>query len=340
MKIAITGASGHIGSALVPLLLAAGHSLRLLTRDSSQSDRWGGEPWSGQPSPDTGKARIEYLPGDLLDKDSLERLVSGADAVIHLAAIISTDDRKNEMVIRVNTTGTRSLADAALQAGVRRFIHISSVTAFQQGPYDERMDESRDLLQSARFSYDYSKAVSQAMVLEYANRGMEVIVLAPTAVIGPHDEKPSLLGQAIVKLYTGKIPALLPGGVDFVDVRDVAGAITAALTGGTPGKVYLLSGEWVSLAAFSRHVGLIRGKKLSLPIVPVWLVFVMLPVVKLLAGITATPPFYSRMSVDNLIHSNKKVDHSLASAELQFRPRPFTTTLRDTIEWFKQKGAI
>jgi dihydroflavonol-4-reductase len=252
----------------------------------------------------------------------------------------------------VNTEGTRSVADAALQAGVRRFIHISSVTAFRQAPYDERMDESRELLlldrgsdhyrvsDHYRFSYDYSKAVSQAIALEYTCSGMEVIVLAPTAVIGPYDEKPSLMGKAVIKLYTGKIPALLPGGVDFVDVRDVVGAIAAALTRGTPGKAYLLSGEWVSLAAFSRGIGLIRGKKISLPVLPLWLAFVMLPVLRLWAGITVTPPLYTRMSVDNLIHSNKKIDHSLANTELQFTPRPFAATLRDTIDWFKQKGAI
>jgi dihydroflavonol-4-reductase len=325
MKIAITGASGHIGSALVPLLLAAGHSLRLLTRN---------------PSRNTGTDKVEYISGDLLNKESLQLLVTGADAVIHLAAMISVDDRQDEHLFRVNTTGTRLLAEAALQSSVQRFVHISSVTAFRQAPYNQRMDESREWLRTARYSYDYSKVVSQAIALQYAEYGLKVLVLAPTAVIGPYDGKPSLLGKAIVKLYAGKIPALLPGGVDFVDVRDVAGAIIAALTGGTPGKVYLLSGEWVSLANFSRQIGLIRGKKISLPIVPVWLAFLMLPVVKLWAGITGAAPLYTRMSVDNLIHSNKKIDHSLASAELQFRPRPFSTTLRDTIEWFKQKGAL
>jgi dihydroflavonol-4-reductase len=310
---------------LVPLLLAAGHSLRLLTR---------------QPSRNTGTDKVDYITGDLLNKESLQELVTGADAVIHLAAMISVDDRQDEYLFRVNTTGTRLLAEAAMQSSVQRFIHISSVTAFRQAPYDQRMDESRGLLRTARYSYDYSKAVSQSIVLEYDEYGLEVLVLAPTAVIGPYDGKPSLLGKAIVKMYTGKIPALLPGGVDFVDVRDVAGAIIGALTGGTPGKVYLLSGEWVSLSAFSRQVGLIRGKKISLPIVPVWLVYVMLPVVKLWARIIGAPPFYTRMSVDNLIHSNKKIDHSLATAELQFRPRPFAATLRDTIEWFKQKGSL
>jgi dihydroflavonol-4-reductase len=337
MKIAITGASGHIGSALVPLLLSTGHTLRLLTRD---------------PLRNTVTEKVEFITGDLLNKESLQRLVAGADVVIHLAAMISVDDRPNENLFRVNTEGTRSVADAALQAGVRRFIHISSVTAFRQAPYDERMDESRELLlldrgsdhyrvsDHYRFSYDYSKAVSQAMVLDYADRGMEVLVLAPTAVIGPYDEKPSLLGQSIVKMYTGKIPGVLSGGVDFVDVRDVASAIIGAITGGTFGKVYLLSGEWVSLAAFSLQVGFIRGKKISLPVVPLWLVFLMLPIIRLWAGISGTPPLYTRMSVDNLIHSNKKIDHGLASAELQFRPRPFAATLRDTIEWFKQKGVI
>jgi dihydroflavonol-4-reductase len=331
MKIAITGASGHIGSALVPLLLSAGHTLRLLTRDP---------PLKTGADKNTDTDKVEFIAGDLLNKESLQLLVTGADAVIHLAAMISVDDRQDEHLFRVNTTGTRLLAEAALRSDVQRFVHISSVTAFRQAPYNQRMDESREWLRTARYSYDYSKVVSQAIALQYAEYGLEVLVLAPTAVIGPHDEKPSLLGKAIVKLYAGKIPALLPGGVDFVDVRDVAAAIIAALTGGTPGKVYLLSGEWVSLANLSRRIGLIRGKKISLPIVPVWLVFLMLPAVKLWSRITGTAPLYTRMSVDNLIHSNKKIDHSLATAELQFTPRPFAATLRDTIDWFKQKGAI
>lgn len=325
MRIAITGASGYIGTVLTPLLLSRGHTLRLLTRKAPPAN------------PPEG---IEFVYGHLLDNDSLQALVAEVDVVIHLAAMISIDDKPDENLFLVNTSGTRLLAAAALQAGVKRFIHLSSVTAFNQAPYNERMDESRGVATDVQHSYDHSKAVSQAIALEYNGNGMEVIVLAPTAVMGPYDQQPSLIGKAVVNIYNGKIPALFPGGVDFVDVRDVAGAIVNAIRLGTPGKAYLLSGQWISLVTLSQETGRIKGKRISLPVVPLWLVFSMLPLVRMLAALRGGHPFYTRQSVYNLIYSNKKIDHSKAQAELQFQPRAFTETLQDTIDWFKQTGVI
>jgi len=324
MRIAITGASGYIGQVLVPLLLSDGHALRLLTRRT----------------PPALSAELTFVQGHLLDEDALRELVAGADAVIHLAAMISVDDRPDETLFRTNTGGTRLLVEAAQQAGVKRFIHLSSVTAYNQAPYDEPMKESRPPVATTRYGYDYSKAVSQAIALAHNGNGMEVIVLAPTAVMGPFDRSPSLIGKAIVNMYKGKIPALFPGGVDFVDVRDVAAAIVSALHRGTPGTAYLLSGEWASLVTLHKEVSRIKGRPVTLRVVPLWLVFSVLPLVRMLAALSGGPPFYTRQSVYNLIYSNKKIDHSKATAELDFRPRPFLETLRDTIDWFRQTGAI
>lgn len=325
MRIAITGASGYIGTVLTPLLLSNGHTLKVFTR---------------KPLPDTSPDGVTFVYGNLLDNDSLQNLVEGADVVIHLAAMISVNDAPDETLFRVNTGGTRLLAAAALEAGVKRFIHLSSVTAYSQAPYDEPMDETRPPANDQQHSYDHSKAVSQAIALEYNGNGMEVIVLAPTAVMGPYDQQPSLIGKAVVNIYNRKIPALFPGGVDFVDVRDVAGAIVSAMSSGTPGKAYLLSGEWASLVTLSREIGRIKGKRISLPVVPLWLVFSLLPLVRMLARLRGGAPFYTRQSVYNLIYSNKKINHSQARAELKFRPRAFTATLQDTIDWFKKTGAI
>lgn len=325
MKIAITGASGYIGSVLVPLLLSEGHTLRLLTRKSP---------------PETAPERITFVQGHLQEEAAIGTLVAGADAVIHLAAVISVDDRPDKALFDTNTSGTRLLAAAAQQAGIKRFIHLSSVTAYNQAPYDERMDESRGPATTTRYGYDYSKAASQAIALSYNGNGMEVIVLAPTAVTGPFDRQPSLIGKAVINMYKGNIPALFPGGVDFTDVRDVAGAIVSALTNGTPGMAYLLSGEWVSLVTLHREIRRIKGRPLTLPVLPLWLIFSMLPLVRILAAIGGGPPFYTRQSVYNLVYSNKKIDHSKAATELGFQPRPFMETLRDTIDWFRQTGAI
>lgn len=320
MTIAITGASGFIGRVLVPLLTARGHSLRLLVH-------------TGLPAADAQLVR-----GSLLDKESLALLVTGADMVIHLAAVISM--QKDERAAEVNVTGTRLLLEEARLAGVRRFIHLSSVTAFNQAPYEEPMDESRGPVKAAQHNYDFSKAASQATALEYNRRGLEVIVLAPTAVFGPFDHQPSLLGKAIISFYKGRIPALFPGGVDFVDVRDVAGAIAGALSGGVPGNVYLLGGRWVSLKTLGAEIGRISGKTRALPVMPPWLIFGALPLVKLWARLTGAPPYYTRQAVNNLLYSNRRIDCTAAEAALQFKPRPFEQTLKDTVAWFQKSGML
>lgn len=323
MEIAITGATGFIGAVLVPQLIAKGYKLRLLTRRKI-------------PSPEKG---VIWVPGSLENKESLVALTKGADILIHLAAVISVSDGPNEEVQQLNTEGTRLLFEAAKESGVRRAIHLSSITVFNQYPYREPLDETRALIQTTVPGYDYSKAVSQQIALSYNQEGMEVIVLAPTAVVGPFDKQPSLLGKAIINIYRGKLPALFPGGVDLVDVRDVVHAIIQSIDKGRPGKVYILGGDWKTLKELAKAVGKARGRKVLLPVVPLWLVFGMLPLVRFWASLTGGPPYYTKTSVYNLIYSNRKIDHR-AAEELDFHPRPFETTIKDTVEWFKQTGYI
>jgi dihydroflavonol-4-reductase len=322
ITIALTGASGYIGRVLTPLLIAEGHSLRLLLR-------------SGNPPEGT-----QSVQGDLSSEDSLARLVLGADVVIHLAAMISVADRSDSLLMEVNVTGTRLLLEAARRAGVRRFIHLSSVTAFNQAPYEERMDESRGPAKAAGQHYEWSKTLSQAAALEYNGKGLEVLVIAPTAVTGPFDHRPSLIGQAIIDIYQGRLPVLFPGGVDFVDVRDVAGAIHASISAGVPGKVYLLAGRWVSLKTLSENVGRVSGKQKTIPVLPLWLILGALPLVKAWAKLTGRAPYYTRQAVNNLLYSNKKVDSTQAQTDLRFRSRPFEETLKDAITWFRQNGLL
>ncbi|HVI48618.1 MAG TPA: NAD-dependent epimerase/dehydratase family protein [Chitinophaga sp.] len=323
MKIAITGATGYIGSVLTPLLLEAGHELRLLAR-RQQFSREG----------------ITFVYGTLLDEAAIGQLVSGADAVIHLAAMISVSDRPDGTMFHVNTTGTRILAAAAKAAGVKRFLHLSSVTAYNQYPYDTPLDEYRGPSDALQYGYDHSKAVSQAIALEYNGNGMEVLALAPTAVIGPYDRQPSLIGKAVINIYRGRIPALFPGGVDFVDVRDVTDAIIQALTKGKGGEAYLLSGCWLSLTELSEQIGKAKGKKISLPVLPLWFITGILPLVRGWSLITGGPPYYTRQSIYNLIRSNKKICNSKARNDLRFNPRPISVTIEDTIDWFRQTGKI
>ncbi|NLR67445.1 NAD-dependent epimerase/dehydratase family protein [Chitinophaga varians] len=323
MKIAITGATGFIGSVLTPLLLARGHQLRIHARKT--------------PSPVTG---ITYVNGSLSDPDFVARFVEDMDVVIHMAAVISLSDVPDMDAFHFNTVSTRLLAEAAQRASVRRFLFVSSITAYEQAPYDTPMDETRPYTQGMRYSYDHSKAVAQEAALACNGPELEVIVLAPTAVIGPFDQRPSLIGDAVVRIYRGRIPAIFPGGVDFVDVRQVAQAIVQALTAGTPGQAYILSGEWMTLKTLSAHIAKIKGKRIFLPVLPLWLIMGLLPLVRAFSRLTGGAPFYTRQSVYNLIRSNRKIDSSKARRELGFNPGSLTAVLQDTIAWFKENKML
>ena len=342
MKIAVTGATGFIGAVLVPLLQDAGHDLRLLTRDkrpagNAQGHTGGADIGDGT---DIEGQSIEWVRGDLLDKQKLQQLVADADAVIHLAAMISMKDGPDEKLIQVNVTGTQNLAEAAKTAGVKRFIHLSSAAAYEQAPYDQPLDENKNLVQSPKYSYPWSKARSQQVALEYNGNQMAVLVLVPTAVLGPYDHEPSLLGGGILKLYRGRIPAVFPGGVDMVDVRDVAGAITSALFHGTPGSTYLLSGHFATLTQVNQLVCEVKGKTKKLPVLPLWPILAALPILHAWSKIIGASALYTRQSVDNLLFSNRKIDHAKARRELGYHPRPLAETIRDTIAWFKKRGDL
>jgi dihydroflavonol-4-reductase len=336
VKIAVTGASGFIGAVLVPLLQDAGHELRLLTRDQLPPKNAQGYADGA----DIDFQTTEWVRGDMLNKETLQQLVAGMDAVIHLAAMISMKDGPDEKLIQVNVTGTRLLAEAAKQTGVGRFIHVSSAAAYEQAPYDQPLDENKKLVQSTRYSYPYSKAVSQQVALEYNDSQMAVLVLAPTAVLGPYDHEPSLLGTGILKFYRGSIPAVFPGGVDMVDVRDVAGAIASALFHGTPGSTYLLSGHFATLSQVNQLVRDVKGKTKKLPVLPLWPILAALPILHAWSRVMGASALYTRQSVDSLLYSNRKIDHAKARRELGYHPRPLSETIRDTIAWFKKKGDI
>lgn len=338
MVIAMTGASGFVGRVVAPLLVGRGCRVRALVRSAGPA----------------GMEGVEIVTGDLLRKESLVELVRGADVVIHLAAAITVGDRFDSEAFRVNSEGTRLLLEAARAAGVRRFIQVSSVIVFEQAPYDQLLNEDRPLALESAYDYERSKLAAHTMALSFNAPGFEVIVLAPTAVIGPYDWRPSRIGEMVMNLYRGRIPAIFDAGIDFVDVRDVAAALVASLDRGRPGQVYLLSGGWRSLAELRDAVAFafaaVRGGRVGaaarmerrvLPIMlPLWLVRGAVPLVRVFSAVTGALRYFNRAAIDKLVYSNRHVDSARARAELGFASRPFAETIRDTVEWFRQEGYI
>ncbi len=325
MKVAITGASGHIGSCLVRELMQQGSQVRVLVHRSRKA---------------LEDIPVEIIEGDLSDIETLETLCQGVDVVFHLAAQIAIDRKSGKQVLQTNIEGTRNLTEVCLRQQVPRFIHFSSIHALNVHPLDQVMDESRDLIVKTKRVYELSKAQSERIVLNAAEKGLHAVILSPTAVIGPYDYHHSYLGQALIRIYTNKLPLLIPGGYNWVDVRDVVQAAIVSIKKGRKGERYILAGHWGSLKELSEMISQISGQKTPEIVVPLAIAYIGLPFIRLFSAMKGEHPLYTKDSLDILKESHGNISYEKATGELGFNSRPLAESLADTFTWYKQQGFI
>jgi dihydroflavonol-4-reductase len=325
MKIAVTGANGHVGVNLCKALINQGHEVTALTHTHISFLK---------------DIKVRQQKGDVLDPESLGILLKDADAVFHLAARISIKGDEDGSVWQVNAEGTRNMVEAAVQNKVKKFIHFSSIHAFEQNPQDLKLDENRPLVTTSGFAYDRSKAEGERIVKEASRNGLDAVIVSPTAILGPDDPEPSLTGKAVLQLYYRKVPSLVPGGYNWVDVRDVIQGAISAMERGRKGEKYLLSGTYCSLPDLSKLISTIGNVKTPGIVVPFWLAHAGLPFVTAYSKISGTEPLYTRESLVIIKEGSKHITNEKARKELGFDTRPLETTLEDFIAYFRQTGFI
>ncbi|HEY3451561.1 MAG TPA: SDR family oxidoreductase [Myxococcales bacterium] len=328
MKVTVTGASGHIGGNLVRALLEAGHEVKALyTKDTRPLD---------------GLA-LETQKADVLDPASLETAFEGREVVFHLAGKITVNGDPDGMVNRINGEGVRNVCEAALKKGVRRLVHFSSIHAFQHNPWDQPLDETRPLCIEAPgvcLTYDASKARGEHVVREYLQKGLDAVIVNPTAVLGPIDYKPSAMGGAILMVARKSLPMCPDAGFDWVDVRDIARGAIAAAEKGRKGEKYLLGGKWRPFSELAGLVGKEAGVKPPSLKSPIWLAKVGVPFAVAWAGATGTRPLFTFESLTTLATSHKDIRHTKAEKELGYSCRPLEETIADAIRWFFDHGVL
>ncbi len=317
--VVVTGASGHVGATLVRELLRRGRNVRALVR----RDRRALEGLD-----------VEEVRGDVLEPESLIQAFEGAKTVYHLAAIISILRNNAEQIRAVNVQGVKNVVKACLQRGVNRLVHFSSIHALSPYPKQETVDETSSLVTEEQLMpYDWSKAEGERTVLEAVRRGLDAVVVSPTAIVGPFDFKLSEIGRFFLSLYHGRIPALVAGGFDWVDVRDVVDGAIAAQERGRTGERYLLSGEWVTVKELSRMVQECTGRRTPRFVAPMWLARLGVPFMSLQSALTGEKPLFTRGSLHTLGH-HRYTSHEKATRELGYTPRPLRDAVGDAFSWY------
>ncbi len=327
MRVVVTGASGHLGANLVRRLLADGDRVRVLLHRRARA---------------LEGLDVETAQGDVLDLDSLRAAFAGQEIVYHLAGVVSIQGDVGGLVPAVNATGADNAARVALECGVRRMVHCSSVHAFDMAAGRGPLDESCPRVPSGsrhHHAYDRSKAEGERRVRAQIDRGLDAVIVHPTGVIGPFDFEPSRMGQVFLRLYRGTLPALVAKGFDFVDVRDVAEGMVRAAARGGRGESYLLGGRFCRMPEFAAMAAAVTGRRHARPTLPIWVARLGVPVLRLAAAVTRSEPLYTAESLDAL-QAGRIVDHSKASRDLAFAPRPVEESVADIYRWFAAQGAL
>jgi len=326
MRVTVTGASGHLGANLVRTLLAAGHRVTGLVRSPGRS---------------LAGLDVTTVHGDVCDAGAVARSIEGAEAVFHLAARVGIQGDRNGAAWAVNVGGTANVVRACLGAGVGRLVHFSSVDALEHDPWDRPLDETRSLVERAgALPYAASKAAAERAVAGAVRAGLDAVVVSPTAVLGPHDHRPSALGGVVLQIARGRLPALVDAGFDWVDVRDVVAGAVAALERGRRGERYLLSGRWAHLRELARTVAGAAGVPAPLLASPLWLARLGVPFATGLARLTGATAHLTRDALETLRTSHRDVRHDKATRELGYAVRPLADTTADTVAWFREVGML
>ncbi len=300
-RVLVTGATGFLGSHLARRLAAGGHEVVALAR------------------PGSSLAHLEDLPirraeGDLSDPASLDRAMEGCETVFHAAAALGFREGLEAVMQEVNVLGTRRVCRAALGAGIKRLVHVSSVAAVGIGADGVPADEGTVFAAEAgRTAYARTKHDAELEVLSALEDGLDAVTVNPGVIFGIRPNRHHTM-NLLETLADGRLPAYPTGGTCWVWVADVVDGILLAREQGRRGRRYILGGDNLPYRDFMRTVCRIAGSRPPLLPVPG-------PLLRLGAGLLGRR---SPISAEAARLSSRRLyyDSGLARRELGWAPTP------------------
>ncbi|HLX71821.1 MAG TPA: hopanoid-associated sugar epimerase [Verrucomicrobiae bacterium] len=335
MNCFVTGASGFIGANLVHELRSRGHRVKALLRPEADLRGLAG-------------ADFEPVTGDVSDRDKLKKAMGGCDWCFHVAASYHLWQKDYGPMYAANVDGTRNVLQAAGAAGCSRVVYTSTVGCVglpvtiqgQTGlPTDETATVTEANLKGNH--YKISKWRAEKVALQLASDGLPVVIVNPSAPVGPRDVKPTPTGQVIVDFLNRKMPAYLDTGLNWVHVRDVAIGHILAAEKGKVGERYILGsaeGNWTMKEAFAvlEEITRVRAPRMQIPYSVAWLAAC---ADELKSRFTGRPPRAPLAGVRMALHK-MFFNPAKAIRELGLPQTPPKQALADAVEWFRVNGYI
>jgi dihydroflavonol-4-reductase len=330
MKALVTGGNGFVGSAVVRKLLERGEEVRVTIRQGSNTRNIDG-------------LKVEIAYADIRDKGAVRKALKGCGKLYHTAALYKTWLEDESELHQINVEGTRTVLAEAQKEGLEKVVVTSSIAALgvtRDGtPSDEDVAFN---LWDTRLPYELSKYEGEKVAWEFFERGLPLVVVRPSLVLGDSDIYPTPSGRMVLDILKRKYLVYLEGGINVVDIRDVAAGHILAMDKGEVGESYNLGNNHnnISLKELFSLIARTGGVTPPLFKIPYSLALSFSSVCLFIANhITHKPPFLDPGALQ-VLHLFKKMDSSKAIRELGLPQTPLEDTVRNTVAWFRTNGYV
>lgn len=326
-KVLVTGANGFIGAWITKDLIEQGHEVFCLVRAKSDLSEIDGLAY-------------QKMLGDVTDAESVIEASKGMDSVFHLAGVVAYKAADRPLMDRVNINGTQNVIQACLTNKVRRLVHYSSVCAIGAGRNPDQIlnENSPYNIADLNLGYFETKRIGEELVRKaIKDHGLDAVMVNPSTVYGFGDAKKGSRKNQ-VKVAQGKLKVYPPGGVSVVAIEDVVQGTMAAWQKGRTGERYILSGENLSIKQVLGMIAEAAGQPPPSMMIPSWALHALGTLGDFARQFGVESPLSKETAWTTTLYH--WFDHTKATKELGFNPRPAKVAIQNSVDWMKRHGLL
>ncbi len=337
MKCLVTGAAGFIGSELTRALLKEGFTVRALLHSGESDANIAGLP-------------VEKIFGDMRDKNAIEKAVAGMDYVFHTASLYELTyvyTRYPKEMYDVNVEGTRTICQAALEAGVKKFVYTGSTGSIGCIPNTPTKEDAEFNMFKTRSHYEKSKALGEKTALAFHQKGLPVVSINPSFLIGPRDSRPSPTGEIILNFLNRHYPVYFDAPLTLSEMKGTIQAHLNALTRGVSGTRYIVTSDYqLTVKEYFQILQRVSGIQMPKIGVPLMVLFVVSALNEYAIGFVRLFGIGKKLrpliahDLMRYFSQGCRYDSSRAQRELGFAPEPIETAIRESVDWYVKNGYV